>query len=384
MSEYQYYEFQAIDRPLTVEQMQHLRSYSTRARITSTSFINDYSWGSFKGDEEAWMEEYFDAFLYLANWGTHVFKLRLPAPWLEVETAQAYCGGESFWIRRKRDNVIVSFVSEDEQGDPYVETEDCLSSLIGLRCDLARGDLRSLYLGWLLCAQDGQLDDEEPEPPVPPGLGQLTAPLIALIEFLRIDGDLLDVAAEASAEWTETRPSRQQVLTWLHELPSRERDNAIAKFIANGDTVGAMELRRRFLKQRDRLDRQGDVARAPRTVGQLLDAAEVRAERRRQEQSRKAAEAKARREREAAMARATYLNEIAGRQPQLWSQVDRLIATTKPKNYAQAIDLLRDLHDLARRESRGREFQNRIEEIATTHARKPALLERLRKAALMK
>ncbi len=50
MSEYQYYEFQAIDRPLTAKEMSELRSYSTRARITPTSFVNDYSWGSFKGD----------------------------------------------------------------------------------------------------------------------------------------------------------------------------------------------------------------------------------------------------------------------------------------------------------------------------------------------
>ena len=38
MSEYQYYEFQAIDRPLTQEQMAELRGYSTRAQITATSF----------------------------------------------------------------------------------------------------------------------------------------------------------------------------------------------------------------------------------------------------------------------------------------------------------------------------------------------------------
>jgi hypothetical protein len=44
MSEYQYYEFQAIDRPLTAEEMSELRSYSTRARITPTSFVNDYAW----------------------------------------------------------------------------------------------------------------------------------------------------------------------------------------------------------------------------------------------------------------------------------------------------------------------------------------------------
>jgi hypothetical protein len=79
MSEYQYYEFQAIDRALTEKEMDELRSYSTRARITPTSFVNDYSWGSFKGNEDTWMDKYFDAFLYLANWGTHVLKLRLPS-----------------------------------------------------------------------------------------------------------------------------------------------------------------------------------------------------------------------------------------------------------------------------------------------------------------
>ncbi len=47
MSEYQYYEFQTIDRPLTAKEIAELRSYSTRARITPTSFVNDYSWGSF-------------------------------------------------------------------------------------------------------------------------------------------------------------------------------------------------------------------------------------------------------------------------------------------------------------------------------------------------
>lgn len=91
MSEYQYYEFQAIDRPLNETEMAELRRYSSRARITSTSFVNDYAWGNFKGDEHAWMECYFDAFVYLANWGTHIVKLRLPARFVDGETASLYC-----------------------------------------------------------------------------------------------------------------------------------------------------------------------------------------------------------------------------------------------------------------------------------------------------
>ena len=70
MSEYQYYEFQTIDRRLDEKEMQDLRGYSSRARITPTSFTNEYSFGSFKGNADAWMEKYFDAYLYLANWAT--------------------------------------------------------------------------------------------------------------------------------------------------------------------------------------------------------------------------------------------------------------------------------------------------------------------------
>ena len=42
MSEYQYYEFQAIDRPLGGADQEALRALSTRARITATSFTNSY------------------------------------------------------------------------------------------------------------------------------------------------------------------------------------------------------------------------------------------------------------------------------------------------------------------------------------------------------
>jgi len=60
MSEYQYYEFVAIDEPLTSAQMAELRSRSSRAVITPTSFINEYHWGNLKGDPLDWMRRYFD------------------------------------------------------------------------------------------------------------------------------------------------------------------------------------------------------------------------------------------------------------------------------------------------------------------------------------
>jgi arylsulfatase A-like enzyme len=70
MSEYQYYEFRAVDRPLTRKEQEELRALSTRATISATLFQNHYEWGDFKGNPARLMERYFDAFLYFANWGT--------------------------------------------------------------------------------------------------------------------------------------------------------------------------------------------------------------------------------------------------------------------------------------------------------------------------
>ena len=55
MSEYQYYEFAAIDRPLNRAEMAKLRAVSTRADITPAGFVNHYEWGDPKADPADWM-----------------------------------------------------------------------------------------------------------------------------------------------------------------------------------------------------------------------------------------------------------------------------------------------------------------------------------------
>jgi hypothetical protein len=73
VSEYQYYDFRAIDRPLTKKEMGSLRSISTRAAITTTSFTNHYERSDLKANPSKLLEKYFDAFVSLANWGRMSF-----------------------------------------------------------------------------------------------------------------------------------------------------------------------------------------------------------------------------------------------------------------------------------------------------------------------
>jgi hypothetical protein len=223
VSEYQYFEFQAIDRPLNRNEMAELRSYSTRARITTTSFVNDYSWGDFKGDADVWMDKYFDAFLYVANWGTHILKLRLPEKLLNAKTARVYAIGEHAAARVRNGNVILTFLSENEDGEDSVDSGGLLASLISVRAELARGDLRALYLGWLLCMQNGELDVDSLAPPVPAGLTKLSASLTSLVEFLRVDKTLVRGSAKDAANVTQSKERLGRGVAQRSAKPRRAR-----------------------------------------------------------------------------------------------------------------------------------------------------------------
>jgi len=382
MSEYQYYEFQAVDRPLNAREMDELRALSTRAAITPTRFLNTYNYGNFRGDPAALMESYFDAFVYVANWGMREFMLRLPRRLLDLETADLYCVGELARARVTGDAVIVEFRSEDEP--EYVEDgEDWMAALLPLRAELTAGDVRSLYLGWLVCAQDGLLDDEEPEPPPPPGLSALSASLRALADFLRLGDDLIAVAAEGSAPPDASAASRDALGRWVAGLAVDEKDALLLRLVADGDPHLRAELRQRFRREVTTARDRESAGEAPRrTVGELLAAAERRAARRQRAEAERAARERERQEREQAAARAHYLDGLAGHEADIWGQVNALIATKRPAEYDRAVGLLTDLRDLYARAGRTPEFEARQDRLRDEHARKPSLLQRFDRAAL--
>ncbi|HWM92713.1 MAG TPA: hypothetical protein VN493_18255 [Thermoanaerobaculia bacterium] len=380
MSEYQYYEFQAIDRPLTKHEMGELRSCSSRATITATRFVNHYEWGSFKGDSSAWVEKYFDAFLYVANWGTHELTIRLPRKVLDLETAKQYCCDESAAARIKGDFVILEFLSEEEGGD-WEDGSGWLSSLIPLRSDIIGGDHRALYLAWLLCAQTGALKDDAISPPIPAGLGDLTAPLQAFADFLRINGDLITTAAARSSRVDTSSPDRE-IERWIAALSEGAKTDWLVRFAGGKEPNLRAELMRRFRESRSSTPARS--AEASITVGELLAAAQQLAEERSRKEAERAAAERARREREEAEARDRYLSNLAKREAKAWSRVDELIATKQPGRYDEAVKLLCDLQELGLRDGREGEVEAHLLGLREEHARKPTFIERLKKAGLVR
>jgi hypothetical protein len=195
VSEYQYDEFLALDRPLTSKQREELRQLSTRAEITATRFTNEYHWGSFRGDPQQMMADYFDAFLYLANWGTRHLMIRVPRAALDTELAGQYCYTDAASLIETDDHLIISLYADRDPDDSWDETTGELGGMVAARSELLGGDHRLLYLAWLMGIQWDHVDDEDTEPPVPAGLPDLSG----VRGFLE-DGDVVTLTASAAGE----------------------------------------------------------------------------------------------------------------------------------------------------------------------------------------
>jgi len=263
VSEYQHCEFVAVDRPLGGRARAELRDLDTAARVTPAGLVHSGGSGEFRADPAALMEWYFDACVCLGSTGARQVMLRLPQRLLGVALARRYCVADAASAWAAGDNVIVSLSCD--AGDPAPgEAEGRLVSIAGARPELAAGDLRLLYLGWLLCVQAGQAGSGHAEPPVPPGLCALSPAQGEVAAFLGLDEDLLAVAAEGSG----AGPGLGARLPgWVSGLPEAEKDALLLR-AARGEGAQVQA----FLQGQYRAQHPApwDGA-APRTAGDLRD-----------------------------------------------------------------------------------------------------------------
>jgi hypothetical protein len=82
--------------------------------------------------------------------------------------------------------------------------------------------------------------------------------------------------------------------------------------------------------------------------------------------------------------RAFYLNGLIGQEDELWGQVEAAIKTRLPKEYDRAVELLKDLRDLAERDGATAAVVKGLRELRERHRAKPTLIQRLDRAGLPK
>ncbi|MEK7435945.1 MAG: hypothetical protein AAB150_03585 [Pseudomonadota bacterium] len=384
MSEYQYYEFVAIDEPLTPKQMTELRSRSSRASITPTSFVNDYQWGDLKGDPIDWMRRYFDAHVYVANWCTCCLYLRVPRSAFDAETLRSFETESVFSVERTNTHMLLEWsLSESDNYDRFAEEDGrgWMGRLVPLRDELLRGDMRPLYLGWLAGVSASEVDEDATEPPRPHGLSRLTAAQQSLAEFLEIDLDLMAAAGlpDQQAPDVDTK-SDPEVDAWIAELPTAEKTAALKLLVIGHAQQAERRVKLRFLAwQRE----QHPIAKhgvRRRTVAELHELAASAAETRMMQEAvqRSKAEAERRAKHE------THLRTLAADFDRCWQVADKRAERGIASAYDEVKRALVELAEAYTLCASQADFDRKLAQFMARHGKRGALVRRLVDAGLWK
>ncbi|MCA2723424.1 MAG: hypothetical protein IM333_13005 [Microcystis sp. M048S1] len=370
MSEYQYYEFQAIDRPLTQEERAAICELSSRVKPTATTASFTYSYGNFRGDPKQVLARYFDIMYYITNWGTQQLMFRFPTSLINREAIELYCIDNYISLSFAGDWAILDWEFSQEEGfNDWIEGEGILSELIGLRQEILQQDYRGLYLAWLKAIDlyEGYVDIDKTqlEPPLPPGLNQLSASQKAFIEIVELDEHLLNVACASSGKLTTI--SKQTWQQAISHLSASEREDFLLRL-----AKGEHNLSAKFKQKLSQLIPTSPASNQPRrTIQELLEAAA--------EEGKKAEK---RQQQEAEANRIEELQTLAKREAQVWQQVESLIQKAQSKSYDEAVKLLVKLRDLAEYQNGLPVFQERLNRIYEQYSNRSGLKRRLQEIGL--
>jgi hypothetical protein len=366
--------------------MSELRALSTRAVITPNSFVNTYNFGDFRGDPRKLMESYFDAHVYVSNFGTVTFMLRLPSGVVPEETLTQYStnDGLDWWVTPAHTMLEWQLYSE-EPPEEWVEGEGWMAQLLPIRDELVRGDYRSLYIGWLSAIAGGSPEEEEEEdngsgeanrrePPVPPGLGSLTGAQTALAQFLGVGIDLIAAAAEASPKLPKKGPSDQEVDAWIARLPEQEIRSIVARIVQGEGLRVQTELQSQYYcsQQVSAQVSQSGGGKGRRTAAELLAAAEETARARKRRESE-----------EKQKKRRAHLAGLVPRFPELWATVSTLAQERKASSYDRVCSLLVDMRDASVQADLRPDFDAEFTQFLGRYSRSAALIRRLKEARLI-
>lgn len=375
MSEYQYYEFAAIDRRLTHAEMAELRAVSTRAVITPAGFTNHYEWGDLKADPADWMRRYFDAFVYSANWCSCQLSLRVPRGAFRKADLEPFANRHALSIEASESHWIFDWMlDESEHFDRFAMDDGSgwMRRLLPLRDDLLRGDLRPLYLGWLAGAST--LRGQALEPVVPPGLEELSPGQQALVEFLEVDPDLLTAVRTRSAKsLSQGDDDAQRIDAWLDTLSNSEMKDALRRLAQGHGQEVERQIKSRYAawsktrqsppspaSPRRRVATLRELTRTVAAIGHELEAL-----------NRAKQEARRRRQREA------ELRRLMAQADKHWKTADAHARRGDASGYKQAVRLISDLAEAHALISSREAFDRELQHFLIPHSRRTALLRRL-------
>lgn len=373
MSEYQYYEFIALDGPISDAGLRYAEGCSSRADVSRVHWRNEYNFGNFSGSEETLLQ-YYDAHFYIANWGTVRFALALPEGVLDLDALQPYVQGHeqvenTLTIGSSGKRTIIRWEQHEEGGWGWTEGAGILGHLSGIREELMRGDYRALFLGWLADFHPDEWRDSKNNtslvPPIPDGLDNLSPALHTFLEQFLVDRDVLAVVAGLAQD---TMPDRIPISDVIDKMPTADMQNLLTR-VADGDGLRVMSELNRLTYPKS----QTPIDQTMTCVDLATKAMAVREDRLRKE----AEAADAKREQAAALRR-QHLKGVMKRADTIWAGLDALVDQKTASAYDNVATQLKELRDAYEQEDGAAQFQNRLAAFRQQYARRPAMMKRIK------
>ncbi|MGE4337856.1 MAG: hypothetical protein AB7E55_18010 [Pigmentiphaga sp.] len=247
--------------------------------------------------------------------------------------------------------------------------------LTPLRDELMRGDLRSLYLGWL--AGGNTLHDNMLEPEVPYGLADLSPAQQALVEFLEIDPDLLEAASLGSAAATSPPDETLPISTWLNTWQTADMQDVL-RTIALGRGQEAERQVKSHYAAWLKAQRPASSGAVRRQVAELRELAQLAAATRRTRE----AQAHAKREEERRQEREAELRRIMDSPDKYWTAANEEASRGSASGYERTVSMLKVLAEGYALVAGPDAFDRQLRRFLVPHAKRLALLRRLAEAGL--
>ncbi len=372
MSEYQFYEFRSIDRPLTSKEQKEIGMWSSRAVPTSTGATFVYNYENFPRSPVNAVATCFDAMFHIANWGTKWLILKFPKELVDYEVLKEYCtAGNAISLAVREECVLLEMFFEDEDCYGWVDGEGYLSSLIGLREDILNGDYRSLYIAWLhACLRARPWDGVELttlEPTLTHPFKPFNEALECWVELLEVDETLLSGVVDSEVQTPET--TMDTMTDKVDLISNREKVDFLTRLL-HEEPLLSVKLRKRL---RELSPGCGNASKRPRrTVGDIFDAYD------RLKEERLACDRQCL-EKE----KLKKLAMLAAEEDALRERIHEHISQKTARAYDAAVVILKDLHLLETHRHTEADFRESTRDLLNEYSRLSSFKSKVMRAGLL-
>lgn len=388
MSEYQYYDFYAIDKALSPAQRKKIETYSSRSSPSARRATFVYNYSNFRYEPAAVLYDFFDIAIYVANWGSRRLLMKFPANRVDFKLLQAYNyaydgGGYDEYVKiyKKGKFVMIDLYANIEDSD-WVEGEGLLDTFVSLREQILNGDYRVLYLAWLHFStlsfmfkddDDWEEDEEEDlqEPPVPANLKKLDKSLRDFVNYWEIDEDIIASAKQRSK--AETVSKSTDLTKFISKLSAKEKNDYLVLLLSD-ENQAQYDLKKRLQEfvpketKKKTKETKKKTKETRRTVAEIV-ANSSKEEEKRIKKAKKAAD----------KAQIKKMEEIGKEQSIMWKEVKRNAEFKTGKGYEKATAFLKDLKTYSVYAKEEKKFEKKLAAILEAYGKSLAFRRRLSK-----